>query len=87
MSPLVVVEPNPVSNDSAGVLQGLESVAMHALVFERADHSLHHAVLLWAVGRDELLLQAIALDQRRVAAACEDKSVVGSQKERLADLP
>jgi hypothetical protein len=52
------------------VLQVLESVAMHTWVFERADHPLHHAVLLWAVGGDELLLQTIALDQRCVAAAC-----------------
>jgi hypothetical protein len=59
--PPVVVEPNPVSNDSAGVLQGLEPVTMHALVFERADDPLHHAVLLWAVGGDELLLQTIVL--------------------------
>ena len=72
MKSLVVVEPNPVANDSAGVLQGLESVTMHALVFERADDPLHHAVLLWAVGGDELLLQTIALDQRCVAGACED---------------
>ena len=79
MWPPVVVEPNPVSNHSAGVLQGLESVAMHTLVFERADDPLHHAVLLWAVGGDELLLQTVALDQRRVAAACEDQSVVHAE--------
>ena len=76
MRSLVVVEANSVANDSAGVLQTLESVTMHALVFESADHPLHHAVLFWAVGRDDLLLQTVALDQRCVAAACEDQAVV-----------
>ena len=57
MRSLVVVEPNPVTNDSADMLQGLESVTMHTLVFERADDPLHHAVLLWAVGGDELLFE------------------------------
>jgi hypothetical protein len=82
----VVVEPNPVANDSAGVLQGLESVAMHALVFERADDPLHHAVLLWAVGGDELLLQTVALDQRSVAAACEDPNL-GHNCPRVVGFP
>lgn len=58
----MVVEPNPDADDSAGVLQVLESVPMHTLVFERADHPVHHAVLLWAVGGDELPLQTVALD-------------------------
>ncbi len=44
MRPLVVVEPNPIANDSAGVLQGLESLTMRALIFECTDHQLHHAV-------------------------------------------
>jgi hypothetical protein len=49
---------------------------MHALIFERADDPLHHAVLLWAVGGDELLLQTLALDQRCVAAARKDQPIV-----------
>ncbi len=35
----------------------------------------------WAVGHDELLLQLIALDHRRVAAAGEHQSAVGAQLE------
>ena len=59
---------------------------MHALVLQRADHPLDHAVLLWAVGRDERLLQAMALDQRGVAAAREHQAVIRSQQEGLLDL-
>jgi len=55
MRPLVFVELNSVSNNSAGVLQGLESVTMDALLFERVDDPPNHAVLLWVVGGDELL--------------------------------
>jgi len=75
----MVVPTDPVCNHSAGVLQGFKPVAMHALVFERADNSLNHAVLLGAVGRDELLLQAIAFDQGRVAAAGKSQAVIGPQ--------
>ena len=73
---LVVVKADPVANHTAGVLQRLEPVAVHALVFERSDHALDHAVLLRAVRGDELLLQAIAFDQGRVAAAGEHQTVV-----------
>lgn len=47
-----------------------------AIHFERSDHALDHAVLLRAVRGDELLLQAIAFDQGRVAAAGEHQTVV-----------
>ena len=50
----VVVEADPIGDHVAGVLQAFEAVAMHALVYERADHPLHHAVLLGAVWSDEL---------------------------------
>jgi hypothetical protein len=72
----VVVKADLVRDYTAGVLQGLESVAVHALVLERSDHALDHAVLPWAVRGDELLLQAIDFDQGRVAAAGEHQSVV-----------
>lgn len=72
----MVVKADPVCDHTAGVLQGFESVAVHALVLERADHALDHAVLLRAVRGDELLLQPIAFDQGRVAAAREHQAVV-----------
>lgn len=81
----VVIEADPVTDHAAGVLQGLEPVAMNALILEGFDDPLDHAVLLGAVGCDELLAQAIAFDQGRVAAAGEDQSVVRSQKERRLD--
>ena len=56
MRPLVVVELDPVANDTAGMLQSLEAVAVDALLFQRPDHPLHQAVLLRGVGRDEFLL-------------------------------
>lgn len=82
----MVVEADPVCDHAAGVLEGLEPVAVHALVFERSDHAFDHAVLLRAVRGDEFLLQTIALDQRRVAAAGEHQSVVRPQQERVLDL-
>ena len=35
MRPLVVVELDPVANDTAGMLQSLEAVAVDALLFQR----------------------------------------------------
>ena len=37
----MVVKANPVGDHSAGMLQCLESVLMHALVFEGSDHTQH----------------------------------------------
>ncbi len=76
MGPLVVVELNPVANDTTGVLQGFEAVAVDALLLQCPDHPLHQTVLLRGVGRDELLLQSLAFHQRRIAAAGEDQTVV-----------
>jgi len=65
----MVVELNPVSDCPASVLQDFEAMPVHALLLERADHALDHAVLLRAVLRDELLAQAITAHQGRVVAA------------------
>ena len=78
----MVIEADPIPNHATGVLQGLEPVAMNALILEGSDDPLDHAVLLGAVRRDELLAQAVAFDQGRVASAGEDQAVVRSQKER-----
>jgi len=83
----VVVELDPVADHTTGVLQGFEAVPVDALLLQRANHPLHEAVLLRGVGRDELLLQAIAFDQRRVAATGEDQTVVRAQQERLLHAP
>jgi len=68
----VVIKTDPIPNDTAGVLQGLEPVAMNTLILEGSDDPLDHAVLLWAVRRDELLLQPIAFNQSGVTSAGED---------------
>lgn len=44
MRPLGVVKQNPVCNDSAGMLDGLKPVAVHALLFEGSNHPLYNAV-------------------------------------------
>jgi len=72
----VVVKAYPVANDTAGMLYGFEAVAVGTLLFKRSDHSLDHAVLLWAVGRDELLTQAVTTHQGRVAARGKNQPVV-----------
>lgn len=55
----VVVERNPVFNDPARVLQGLEAIPVDALLLQRPDHALEHAVLLRVVRSDELFLQTV----------------------------
>ena len=59
-----VVEADPVTDGAGRVLDAVEALAVDALLLQRADHALDHAVLLRAVWRDELLLQPIAADQR-----------------------
>ena len=68
----VVVEADPVADGSRRVLDAVEALAMDALFFQCPDHTLDHAILLRAMRRDELLLQAVASDQRGVAAAGEE---------------
>jgi len=82
MGPLVVVEVDPVADHAVGVLQGFKAVPMNALLLQCPDHPLYKAVLLRRVERDELLVQSIAFDQRRVAAAGEDQAVVRAKQER-----
>ena len=81
----MVIEADPIPDHTTGVLQGLEPVTVNALVFEGSDDPFDHAVLFGAVRRDELLAQAVAFDQGRVASAGEHQAVVGSQKERRLD--
>lgn len=87
MRALVVVEVDPVPDRACGVLDSVEALAMDALLLERPDDALDHAVLLRAVRRDELLLQPVASDQRRIAPRCEDQAIIGSQQELLRHLP
>ncbi len=79
----MVIETDPVTDDTAGVLKALESMTVNALVLEGSDDPLDHAVLLRGVRGDEFLLQPIAFDQGGVTAASEDQSVIRSKQEQL----
>ncbi len=48
MGPSGVVEADPFTDDTHGVLPGFEAMTMHALLFQRSDHAFDHAVLLRA---------------------------------------
>jgi hypothetical protein len=87
MRPALVVKPNPVTDDSIGMLQGLKPLTMNTLLFQGSDHTLDHPVLLRAVGRDELLLQAIAPDQGCEATASEDQAIIRAKREGLLHSP
>ena len=68
----VVVELDPVADDTARMLLGFESVPMRALLLQRPDHAFDHAVLLRAVRRDELLPESVAARQTGIGTAGED---------------
>ncbi len=72
MRAAVVVDADPVTDDTGCVLDALEAMPVSALLFQRPDHAPDHAILLRAVWGDELLLQAIAADQCRELAAGEE---------------
>lgn len=59
----VVVQLDPVTDHPARVLLRLEPVPVHALLLQRPDDAFDHAVLLWTVRRDDLLLEAVAAHQ------------------------
>ena len=71
MRAAVVVEADPVPDGACCMLNAVEALAMHALLFQRPDHALDHPILLRAVWGDELLFQAVAADQCRELAAGE----------------
>jgi hypothetical protein len=74
----VVIEADPIPDDTTGVLQAFESMTVHTLVFERADDPLDHAILLWAVGRDELLLQPIVSTGLAKSPTLENQPVIAA---------
>ena len=77
---------HPVADGACGVLDAVKALAMDALLLGRPDHAFDHAILLRAVRRDKLLLQALAANQRGVFLACEDQAIVRLQKEFLRHL-
>lgn len=87
MRPAVVVELYPVSHHASGVLLTLKTVTVDALLFQGTNDPLHHAVLLRAVRRNELLLQAVTADRRGEPTAGEDLTVVPVELCQIGHLP
>ena len=82
----VVVEVDPISNRSGCVLKAFEALPVDALLFQGSNDPLDHAVLLRAVRRYELLLEAVTSDELSECEAGKNQTVVGPQKERAFDL-
>lgn len=72
-----------VGNHSRGLDLALKAVSMHTLVLQRPNHALRHRILLQAVWRDEILLQAIVAHRSHVGAAGENQSVVAASSRRV----
>ena len=66
MGPPGIVKAYPFSDDTRGVLLGFKAMTMYALLFQRSDHALDHAVLLGAVRRNELPSKPVAAHHPRV---------------------
>lgn len=82
MRPQIIVEGNPVTQYTAGMLDGFKAVTMNALLFNGSDQSFDHPVLLRAMRGNEFLLQPVALHQSGIAARSEDQPIIGSKQER-----
>ncbi len=72
-----VIKADPITDDAAGMLSRLEPMAVYTLLHQCADDPFNHSILLWAVRRDELLLQHLNVYQSRVAAADKNQAIVG----------
>ena len=82
----VILELDPIADCAACMRQTFEAMTMDALLLQRSYQALHHPVLLRAVWRDELLLEAVATHQLGVCTGREDQTVVTAQKKRLIDF-
>ena len=87
MGPPVVVEADPLCDDTRGVLLGLEAMTVYALLLQGSDDGLDHSVLQRAVRCDELLAEAITAHEARIGRRGEHQPVVGSQQERVVTRP
>ena len=56
---LLIVEINPVTNDPAGVLKGLEAMAIDALFFQSPDQSFNESILLRCVTLEQVFTGSI----------------------------
>jgi len=74
VGPTVVIEADPLCDDTRGVLLSFKAMTMHAVLFQRSDDPFDHAVLLRAVRGDELLLEAITAHEAREGPGGEDQA-------------
>ena len=82
MGPAMVVELNPIGNDSCCMLLRFKSMSMDTLFFQSPNQPLYHAVLLRTMWRDKFLSQSITLHPLCVVAAGKHQSVIRTQQER-----
>ena len=71
-----IVKLYPVAQHSIGMLQAFETVTVNALFFNGASQPFHHTVLVWAMRRDEFLLQAITAHQCGIFPTGKHQSIV-----------
>ena len=58
-----------------------------ALLLHRPDQPFHHAVLLWRMWTDELLLESVAVHRARVASTGEHQAIVGAYGQIIRGAP
>ena len=81
---VVVLEPRP--QRLSGLIQCLEVVKPEALLFNRSDQPLDHTILLWRMGSDELLFQAVLVHRPGVMSGGKDQPVITTQGNRIPSL-
>src|SRR5689334_16930103 len=80
----LVVPSDPSSHGAPRLDEAREAVLPDALFLQAPEEALDHPVLLWRVGRDKLLAQAIVLARGAKAPTLEDEPVVAAEHRRLA---
>src|SRR5262245_28358039 len=80
----LVVPSDPPPHRAARLHEAREAVLPDAFLLQAAEEALHDPVLLWGVGRDELLAEAVAPAGCPKPPTLEDESVVRSHDGRRA---
>lgn len=82
----VILEVDPISDCSCCMLNAFKAMPMDALLFNCADDTFDHSVLLWAMRGYELLFQAVAANQTCVVATGKNEAIIRAQKEGVLNL-
>ena len=86
MGSAVIIEVDPISDCSCCMLNAFKAMPMDALLFNCADDTFDHSVLLWAMRGYELLFQAVAANQTCVVATGKNEAIIRAQKEGVLNL-